>query len=305
MTRSVIIVNAKAGRGQCLARVGTLRSQLRDGERLIVTSDEASLAQAAADVVATGAARVSLLGGDGTIATTLTALQRASPRAELPAEFVLLGGGTMNTVARGLGATGGPPEERLRRARAVPYGAGRPVRPLVVNGQLGFLLSTGLMHQFLVEYYAQGDPSSVGAARLLARGILSSLRRGPLARRLSARFTARLTLDGTPLPERDCLFVGVGTVPEVGLGFRPYARASPERGFHVVAYSGSIAALAFSLAAFARGRGEVVAGTFDRTGFRLTIEAQGAEPIPFALDGDLHPAAAALHVGLGPTIRIV
>lgn len=298
-----IVVNANASRGAIMGRpLSRLRATLRPDERLFVSHSDLDMAQIAAEITRIGLPPVALLGGDGTLTRSLTALATASGGA-LPPRLLLLRGGTMNTVADGMGLPAGAPHALLARYRR--GGTGRRVCTLSADRRIGFLFSTGLMHDFLRAYYDSPlGTGVVGAATLLTRAVGSAALRGPLAQRLSAGVEAALEVDGALHPRRRYLFIGAGTVPQVGLAFRPYARAGRGTpGFHLLGYRGHIGALAGALPHFARGHAARVPNTMDCLARSLRIDA-GGTGVPYALDGELHDAVDPLCVELGPTLDV-
>lgn len=325
-----IIVNGNANRGRFLrpgfrppgvdpgvgaagpwraSGLDQLRAALGSDERLFVTQSMADLDRAAAALVAEPAETLGLVGGDGTISASLTALYRLGGEV-LPQNLLLLRGGTMNTVASGLGIRRGDPLAGLARYRRAAPGAGHRAYTIEAQGRLGFLFSAGLMYTFLAEYYRQPlGTGPLGAAGLLAAGIGSALTGGALSARLASPLRARLTVDGCPMAVTNYLFVGAATVAEVGIGFAPYARVGRvgggrPAGFHVLGYQGRIRQLAAALPRFARGQGPRDAETLDRLCKQLLIEPETGG-LPFALDGDLHRAQGSLRLGLGPSFRIL
>ena len=101
--------------------------------------------------------------------------------------------------------------------------------------QYGFLFGTGVVHGYLAEYSRGGQPSPLGAAKTLARGIGSTLVGGEMIRRMAtAPFRGSVTLDdGTTWEERDYLSIAAGTIDRVGLSFRPFYRwAERPDAFH-------------------------------------------------------------------------
>lgn len=298
-----IIVNANAHKGAFVRRhLSALRAKCRADERLYVSHSRDELARIAAEVAAARPDTVALLGGDGTLTATLSALYSAT--GALPERVLVLRGGTMNTVASGLGVPRGTPLSLLERFRGLDAQAGRRAYTLELDGRVGFLFSAGLMYAFLAEYYTQPLGTGVfGAGSLLASGVASALVRSPLAARLSAGLSVSLQLDAQRLPMRDYLFVGAATVPEVGLGFAPYARVlrAPE-GFQLLAYAGRIRGLVPRLVRFARGA--AVPDTVDALVRTAVIDA-GEQPIPYSLDGELYESRGPISLRLGPAIRVL
>src|SRR5580692_5533566 len=156
-------------------------------------------------------------GGDGTNHVTITGFLDVyapdidkqghdSSVSPLP-QIAFLRGGTMNTVANSVGVRHGRPEGLL--ARLIRAYAERSTMPLAnverhlmrigprgaAKGcQYGFLFGTGVVHGYLAEYSRGGQPSPLGAAKTLARGIGSTLVGGEMIRRMAAPFRGSVTL---------------------------------------------------------------------------------------------------------------
>ncbi|MEZ4409640.1 MAG: diacylglycerol kinase family protein [Polyangiales bacterium] len=122
-------VTEAVGRGATVIAAGTLADLDRGLER---ARDE--------DVDVVG-----VVGGDGTVGVTVTAVARAWEGRELPA-VAFLRGGTMNTVANAVGVPRGRPEALARRLRGlVESGRFRtaPRGTVRARERLGFLFGTG------------------------------------------------------------------------------------------------------------------------------------------------------------------
>lgn len=302
-----IVVNANAHAGNIMGTpLSRLRRALGPDQRLFVSRTLGDLQEIVAELVRQGLPPVAVVGGDGTLTVTLSALHRASGGA-LPPALLVLRGGTMNTVADGMGIPFGRPDQLLRRYRNRRPDAGQRRYTLLSDGQVGFLFSAGLMHTFLQAYYSQPFGTGArGAAMLLAQGIGSTLVGGPLARRLAQPLCARLTLDGVPQAGDAQLFVGAGTVPQVGLGFRPYGRvAHSPQGFHVLAYRGTLGSLPRALPMFALSQGHRVPDALDALCAHIQLRSvQPGTPIPYSLDGELLQSGDVLDLRLGPALRV-
>ncbi len=190
---------------------------------------------------------LAISGGDGTGHVTLTGFLNVYEGHTMP-HVALLRGGTMNTVANSVGVRPGKPEGLL--GRLVHAYAERAIAPLVgverhvmhvrsleggpgAAAHYGFLFGTGVVHGFLAEYYRDGEPSPLVAAKTLVRGIGSALIRGEMIRRMAKPFRGSVTLDdgsgngsgnGTVWEERDYLAVAAGTIEHIGLNFKPFYR---------------------------------------------------------------------------------
>ncbi len=245
-------------------------------------------------------------GGDGTNHVVLTAMRRVYGDEPLP-RIALLRGGTMNTVASGLGIRGRP--EVLLGRLVAAYHAGEPLAVvrrnlLEVEGQVGFLFGNGVISRFLEIYYEGSPPSPWKAARLLLQGIASVLVGGKLARRLTAHVRCRVTLDGELWDRPSWLAVAAGTVDDIGLRFRPFRRVP----FHpdtleVVGAACSLTALAGQLPRFRFALPPSHPDILDGLGRELVLEAD--EPQSYMVDGDFHRGGQRLVVRVGPRVEIV
>ncbi len=271
-------------------------------------------------------------GGDGTNHVTITGFldvyapdvaAHAAKVSPLP-QIAFLRGGTMNTVANSVGVRRGRPEgllDRLIRAyteratlplanverrvmRICPSdgsGAAMGGRP-----QYGFIFGTGVVHGFLSEYYRDGDPSPVVAAKTLARGIGSTLIQGEMIRRMAKPFRGSVTLDdGTTWPERDYLTVVGATIDQIGLSFRPFYRSSEKDGaFHLLGIYASPLQLVLDLPRIQQARPMREGRTFDAVPAGATIRSADGV-MRYTIDGDLHEHAGALTLSTGPKVKIV
>ena len=196
-----------------------------------------AIADTVREVVAAGAKRVLVSGGDGTIATAASAL------LDTPAELALLPAGTLNHFARDLGVS----TEAAEALKLAVEGDGRGVDVGVVNG-----------HAFL-------NTSSVGAyvrfvrirerfERRFGYGVASTLAALRILFQLRT-FAVELEVNGHPRIYRTPLvFIGVGE-RELQLPTLGKRVAGGQRGLHVIVVSGRSRArlLALALAAVARG----------------------------------------------------
>jgi diacylglycerol kinase family enzyme len=310
MTRSseiAIVLNPSAGGGQLYPehRVAALRA-IAGAHGVLFSTVDRELVEAVADGVRErGVGTVAIIGGDGTVSSVVSALQRAFAGARLP-PIALLRGGTMNTIANSLGVSRRQPEELLRRLVAA-----KPAEPLrratvKVDGRVGFLFSTGIMVGFLKVLYrsSESEQGPLGALRLLGKGSWQALTGGQLIEEIETPLLATLTVDDEVHPPRRYTVLGAATVEQVGLGFRPFTRAGEcADQFQVFAFHGSTQSLVRQLPRIRRGLPMVKGLGFDPVARRLQIETAG-EPIAYALDGDLREGGPKVVVELGPQIEI-
>jgi diacylglycerol kinase family enzyme len=257
--------------------------------------------------------RIDLLGvngGDGTAHVVLTAFARAYDGAALP-RLLLLPGGSMNTVADAHGIRGSP--ERVlwdvvtRRRAGLPLRAvDRDLLRVQADGgdpRYGFIFGTGAAVAFLEAYYAAGRTSPAAAGWLVVRAIASALIDGPLAASIAVRERLRVTTDGDEWPDQAYLGVVAGSVPEIGFGFRVFARCDEQPGFfHAVGVTGSVAQVALSIPRIRRGRPWRRRVALDEVARELVVSGDAPR---FTVDGDLYAARREIRVATGPAVEVV
>ncbi|MBX3230181.1 MAG: sphingosine kinase [Labilithrix sp.] len=274
-------------------------------------------------------------GGDGTNGTTITGFLDVYAGNALP-RIAFLRGGTMNTVANACGVPRGKPEgllERLCRAyvrraaeplagverhvmcleaeRGTNRGSDRPpasMRAPALAKKYGFNFGTGVVPGYLAEYYAYGKgqpPNPLIAAKTLARGIASAAVGGEMIKRMAAPFDGWVELeDGTVWSERSYLAIAGGTIDQIGLNFRPFYRyAETPNTFHVLGIHTSPLGFVSQLPRIWRAQPMRPGHTFEAVTSHLVIRSR--TPIRYMVDGDLHACDGALHVSIGPRVRIV
>jgi diacylglycerol kinase (ATP) len=277
-------------------------------------------------------------GGDGTNGVAITGFLDVYKGSALP-QIAFLRGGTMNTAANSVGVRRGAPEGlldrlvhayvarasiplqdverhvlRLRpespRAPASPRPSADGAPPSIAAPPLtekyGFVFGTGVVCGYLAEYYAGGEPNPVVAAKTLLRGIGSALVRGPMIRRMAAPFRGTVHLDdGTVWEARDYLSVAGGTIDQIGLNFRPFRRYAESPGrFHILGIHTSPMGFVTQLPRIWRSAPMQPGHTYEATTASVTIRSERG-PMQYMVDGDLHHCDGALHVSIGPRVRIV
>ena len=250
-------------------------------------------------------------GGDGTIHTVLSAFYREYGDSPLPL-IALLRGGTMNTVAGGLGIKGTP--EDLLGQVVTRYHADEPFalaeRNLMVvddgTGQLkvGFLFGNGLVSSFLEAYYEGGNPSPWKAVKVLARTVLSALVRGGFARRLTQPVRCRATVDGQVWEPQQYLSITAATVDDLGLQFRPFHKVVRHPGrVQVIGWCCRIVDIALALPRIRLAKPVVREDVLDVLARGMLIEGEGARA--YILDGDFHRGTDRLRLDVGPRVRLI
>ena len=250
-------------------------------------------------------------GGDGTVHKVLTAFYNAYGDTPLPM-IALLRGGTMNTVAHGLGIKG-VPEDILgsvvsgyhadesfaiaeRNLLVVRDGSERP--------RVGFLFGNGLVSNFLEVYYEGSDPSPWKAVKVLSRVILSVLLGGPLGQRLTAPVEVGVEVDGRRWDVDRFATLTAATVDDIGLGFRPFHAVlrHPDH-LQVVGFACKLTAIIANLWRIFLARPIPRADVVDQLGRRLVVRSAG--PQGYMIDGDFYKGSQTVTVEVGPRVRFV
>jgi diacylglycerol kinase family enzyme len=327
-----ILINPQARRACAPSLPERLEALCRDAgchAEVVVTRSPSEVAGAVAQLVASRVDVLAPCGGDGTLLSTVTALVRAAVEGALP-KLLLLPGGTMNTVAKNLGAYG-PPEERLqallRRAgsgrglAAVPHfpqqlmrlvtfdetpapraaASGAVSLPLVER--YGFLFTAAMGARFLTAYSQR--PGLAAAVWLALRTVLSSLvpGGGELARWLFQPTPARITVDGEELPAQGHRVLLAATVPDVGLGMQvPWRGGLVPRRFQLIASALPLWKNALQLPRLFRGQPLLGQPHQDRMAQAAHIRFE--QPQPLSLDGELF-SARAVELSLGPVVDVL
>ncbi len=186
--------------------------------------------RAASTCQARGLRCVYLLGGDGTHRVALDALVQAYSEVQLP-RLVFLRGGTINTIAAGLGIPRRSPE--FLAARAARGGARAVAQPLLrvddaAGPHYGFLFGTGAICNFLVEHLRTEHPTPIHSSATLAKTLPEAT--GLRQKKILARQRVSLCVDSKPGPRRDVLCIAAGTIEHMGMGFRPFRSVRGAQG---------------------------------------------------------------------------
>lgn len=250
-------------------------------------------------------------GGDGTLAHVLSAMCRVWGEEGLP-PVAILRGGTMNTVAHGIGLRGRPEAILDRVMRRYQAGQAQPstVRHLmrVDDGQspirYGFLFGNGVISNYLELYYEGGRATPLRAILILARAMLSAMIGGPFARALVRPTRARVSLDGQRWAPERWVSVAAGSVDDIGFGFRAFARVVRAPGtLQALGFASSTAAIALRIPGTLWGRAWNHPQIEDHLGKCLELDSE--EPIAYMIEGDFHRGGQRVRVEIGPAIELV
>lgn len=334
MARLGIIVNPRARRASQPGIVSELEAICRRTPglsfRIFLTRSPAELDAAMQSLADLGTDILAPCGGDGTLTATLSAAYRVFGPS-LPS-FLPLAGGTINTIARNLGANE-PPQKRLtkvlhslahhrdglaHRLQATVLVRSHGELPLnfqtlsprgdipqVSGERIGFLCSAAMGARFLAAYTATPHRGLLSASVLAIRTIASSLipGGGPLARWLFSPLPTELWVDGLRQSEPTYQLLIASTVPDVGLGMRvPWRAGSVTDRFHLIASSLSTVKNALQVPRMLRG--EPLRGSPHLDTLASTSTLKFEQPEPIVLDGELF-CAQRLDLSIGPTLRVI
>jgi diacylglycerol kinase family enzyme len=311
IVHAAVIANPHAG---ALRRQPALAAEMRalcgTQAELCLTEDPAALAAMAERLAHERCQHLAVVGGDGTASAVLTHIARAYGERLLPS-ISFLRGGTMNTVANGLGVPRGRPLALLRATleawkRPVPRTRERPV--MQVGDRLGFLFGTGVFHTWLTEYYSVGNgrPTPLTAAQVFGNAVASALVDGATYRRLKTRSSIGVRFDGGAWKTHTYMTVCAGTIDQAGLGFGVFHRAfEAEDRFHLIAIPGTPAQVARDLPGLWVGRGLQDHTAHHALTRQAELSGEDGQSFGYSVDGDLYEAPGQLKVALGPTFRFL
>ena len=298
-----VLLNANARRVRRDPDLVDRLRRLTSPERVRLTSGSEEVGPALDALLAQGIDALAIVGGDGTMAGTLTPLLRRFAAEDVPV-IVPTRGGTVNTIATSLGARGAPDRalaRLLEKGGATPR-LRAPVRVVADAGEpvYGFIFVNGAGARWLDLYYTESRMGARGAASLVARIAGSALVGGELARRVFAPFEAELVVDGEAIAQRRFTAMAASGVRDIGLGFTPFhsAGSDPKR-IHLATTDAGPARLALELPALRAGwRGSCL----DHYSTHRAL-VRTTQPLPWSLDADGFPPARRLEIGAGPALR--
>ncbi len=264
------------------------------------------LYRAAEEFKAAGIDILGINGGDGTIHVTLTAFLKVYGDAPFP-RVAILRGGTLNTIAKGIGIVGSPSDilfeiiDRAHRGEEIPS---QERHVMQIGEQYGFIFGNGLIANFLEAYYGTGNPSPWTGAKLLFRTVASAIVRGKLVRSLFKRFEGDVLVDGETWARRDFVTLTGSTVPEIGLGFKPFYRCDEKPGhFAFLGMHCPPVGLSVELP-------RIFMGKPMRRDKAISVVAKDCllrsdEPFSYTIDGDIYTGARELAIKTGPKLRLI
>ncbi len=250
---------------------------------------------------------VAVNGGDGTFHHVITAFVNAYEGNRLP-KFILLRGGTMNTVSNSLKFKGRTVD--IFKNAVKSHNAGKTFReiqqPLLkINKKYGFISGLGVVAKFLDAYYSSESPGPRHAAKMVLKLIFSSVFGTQYAKNMFSLSEFQITVDGEKLGKDRFMFALGCTIKEIGLGFTPTPHAYDSPGhFHFIAGSMQPVALVPMVPALWLGRDinhpKIHSNQIAK---EVVIESKGS--IRWTIDGEMYETKEPLHFSVGPEITIV
>ena len=201
-----------------------------------VTNTVADLSRVCHEFENRGIDLIGIVGGDGTISLTLSAIYEAYRKRELP-RILLLRGGTVNVAATNLGIYGKPKDVMADFVEKYHSGAPvdeMPLDTLMVNGRLGFLFANGMASNFLHEFY-KNKSNAFGAGVFFAKVLADTLADGKITGdylRIAALENMHITTSPLPWVAESTTYsnVFVSTLPCMPFGLEMYKNLIPGGG---------------------------------------------------------------------------
>lgn len=249
---------------------------------------------------------LAISGGDGTNHCTLTTFLQVYGEKPLP-KIAFLKGGTLNTVAMGLGIKGTP--EKILSDVVIKYHEDVPfetkqVTLTKVNDSYGFIFGIGVIYNFMEAYYRDGIPSPAKAAVTLVRSVWSALFNTKFACDMFRRFDARVTINGMAWPYRNYSAIYTGSINQIGLNFRTFYFVDqyPEH-FHAIGFSLPPRNVLPYVPKMYLGKPSGCPNLLEEAATEMVIELD--TPLPHQIDGDMRGAEKVYRISAGPTLTVV
>lgn len=170
--------------------------------RLEITQSLEDLRKTARHFKSSNIEILAINGGDGTISQTLTAFINEYQETPLP-KIALLGGGTMNVLARNMGIRGTPESRVFRLVDGFSSGIAwqtKKVRTLCIEGQYGFLYADGVAPAYLHEFYKRKS-NALGVLWLALKIACSNILNTAYAKSIIKDETAKIDYGAGKLEE--------------------------------------------------------------------------------------------------------
>jgi hypothetical protein len=203
------------------------------GSTLVVTQDLEHLVKVLSMFKDKGITTLGVVGGDGTIAQTLTAAKKVYGTSSIP-QVLVLGGGTMNVLKLNLRIKGSP--YKLLKCFLTQAHSTAPLKTISISTltdgiNFGFLFGCGVIATYLERFY-QKKTGALGALGLTLKFLgLYVFDRAKYFRIFGDSFLSLKVDDSPILAHRDRCAVMASTIERMPLGpkFFPFARSKPSK----------------------------------------------------------------------------
>lgn len=249
---------------------------------------------------------LAISGGDGTNHCTLTTFLQVYGEKPLP-KIAFLKGGTLNTVATGLGIKGTP--EKILSDLVIRYHEDIPFQtkevPLMkINDSYGFIFGIGVIYNFMSAYYSDGPPTPLKAATTLTRAVGSAIFNTQFARDMFRRFDAKVTVNGQPWPYRNYSALYTGSVNQIGFNFRTFYLVDQHPGsFHAIGFSLPPRNVLPYVPKMFLGKPSGCPNLLEAPATDMLIELDS--PLPHQIDGDMLGSHSRYHISVGPKLAVI
>ena len=113
------------------------------------------------------------------------------------------------------------------------------------------------------------------------------------------------TATGTRWDERDYLAVAAGTIPNIGLNFRPFHRYGEKPGhFHMLGIHAKPVAFIKDLPRIHRAEPMRPGKTYEAVSSHAVVRSADGV-LRYMIDGDLHETHGELDIGIGPRVKLI
>lgn len=270
------------------------------------TQDAADIEKLAQEFKSRNIEIIGISGGDGTYHLTLSTLLDIYQETPLP-KIAFLRGGTMNTVATGVGIRGSP--ETILSRLIYKYHQDEPFMmaklPLLKIGNLhGFLWGFGFVSKIIQEYYSYSEPSFWLAARLSIRCWLHLLFQTKWSREVCRRIDAQVRVDGDLWPYKNYVGIFGGSVSNAGLGVKPLWQVRKQLDqFQILGFCPPPRGLLWTLPSLFLGKRIPSEHFLDSLAKEVEIEF--TSPQQPMIDGELFEPVSSLRITVGPVLDVI
>jgi len=304
-----VILNPNAKKNMKLEKRKTAFEKIIGGAGFVIQTDNIELiGKSCGKLVEEKVDLIGICGGDGTNHLVVTDVVKEYKKANSPPPLIyLMEGGSMNTIRWNLGIKGSSEDNLKNIVGKLENNLNfqiKKVATLKVNEQYGFIFGNGYASAFLFEYYnSKIDSGPKRAAEITGRIIWSLITGGDLIKRIMSQYKAGFVIDGQPAGLDSYGLVLAGTLPAIGLMFKPLYRATEELDkFHLIASSLKPGDFARQIHRFFSGKRIKGENHIDTLASELKITTD--EPLVYQLDGELY-SEKSVNVSIGPVLNMI